>query len=297
MRRNNNPPNDDVIDRFLDYLHFREMSSKKDAASLRHFNKSGYVGAFQMGNMALQDAGLMNIGELVGETRQERTMNGSNWVGGEAARDAFLGNYDQQRLAARKLAERNHRSLKSTFKKQGITGEHDVAAYLAGAHLLGARSVREQLTGKNTGRKDANGTSIQNYVDGYYKWSEQPAWKAPAPAGPKAEPWQEVGAPPEGHVTNPEPEFVQPTMEQPVQQTQFAAGGSMGFSTYGNDINMFNEGGSHAANPAGGVTIGMGANGQPNTVQEREAMYKLDLGNGEKEKVIYANDDNISYEN
>ena len=113
-----------------------------------------------------------------------------------------------------------------------------------------------------------------------------------------------VAPAPTNHVVSPEPEFVNP-MSQPYQPQagpdkggQYAHGGNLGLTSYGaGEVNMFNEGGTHEDNPHGGIPVGMGANGQPNTVEQHEAMF--DLPNKEtkkREKFIYASKKRISYE-
>lgn len=54
------------------------------------------------------------------------------------------------------------------------------------------------------------------------------------------------------------------------EQNQLKLGGNLTNQNTMNDINMFNEGGTHESNPMGGIPQGMGENGQPNTVEEGE---------------------------
>ena len=69
-----------------------------------------------------------------------------------------------------------------------------------------------------------------------------------------------------------------------------AMGGSVGGTTYTDkEANVFGTGGSHEQNPHGGVPIGTGANGKPNTVEEGEVSYNFKSG-----KFIFSN--RINYE-
>jgi hypothetical protein len=53
---------------------------------------------------------------------------------------------------------------------------------------------------------------------------------------------------------------------------------------YRRNFNSYNSGGRHEQNPLGGVPIGMGANGKPNTVEQGEAAYNFKAG-----KFIFSN--------
>ena len=52
----------------------------------------------------------------------------------------------------------------------------------------------------------------------------------------------------------------------------------------GGELNSFNNGGTHAQNPLGGIPQGIGANGKPNLVEEGETSADLDKG-----KYIFSN--------
>lgn len=55
-------------------------------------------------------------------------------------------------------------------------------------------------------------------------------------------------------------------------QLGYAYGGFLDSS----DLNTFNEGGTHEANPYGGIPFGMGSNGKMNTVEEGEVSVDID---------------------
>lgn len=66
-------------------------------------------------------------------------------------------------------------------------------------------------------------------------------------------------------------------MMRPPETNQKAMGGLQG-STTQDGFNAFNGGGSHEQNPNGGIPVGVGSNGKPNTVEENETSFKLDSG-------------------
>ena len=49
-------------------------------------------------------------------------------------------------------------------------------------------------------------------------------------------------------------------------------------SNENNKLNSFNGGGTHEQNPLGGIPLGTGSNGKPNTVEEKETIFKLSDG-------------------
>ena len=62
----------------------------------------------------------------------------------------------------------------------------------------------------------------------------------------------------------------------------FALGGNMNES-YNSDFDSFKVGGSHNENPLGGIPMGMGKNGQMNTVEEGETSFMIN-----KQKFIFS---------
>ena len=61
-------------------------------------------------------------------------------------------------------------------------------------------------------------------------------------------------------------------------QNVSAYGGSLRQSLYGREFNSFNEGGTHEANPNGGIPLGVGDNGKQNTVEQGESSYNFKSG-------------------
>lgn len=62
----------------------------------------------------------------------------------------------------------------------------------------------------------------------------------------------------------------------------FSNGGNMN-ETYNSDFDTFDVGGSHSENPLGGIPMGMGQNGQMNTVEEGETSFMIN-----KQKFIFS---------
>ena len=65
---------------------------------------------------------------------------------------------------------------------------------------------------------------------------------------------------------------------------QKAMGGNLNVEARTGETNVYGTGGTHEANPYGGVKIGMGQNGLPNTVEEDEVSHNFDDG-----KYIFSN--------
>ena len=68
-----------------------------------------------------------------------------------------------------------------------------------------------------------------------------------------------------------------------------ALGGMVPSNTGETDLVEYNGGGSHEQNPLGGIPIGMGANGKPNTVEHGEASYKFKNKEGKYDNYIFSN--------
>jgi len=81
--------------------------------------------------------------------------------------------------------------------------------------------------------------------------------------------------------------FKQLRAEEETEVNQSAYGGYSNSNQYenGGNLNEFNEGGTHEENPLGGIPVGMGTNGKPNTVEEGESSYKFKDGS----KYIFSN--------
>lgn len=118
-----------------------------------------YLGKYQMGSAALEDAGLLRAGSYDREGASA-WKNDKNWVGVSGHRE-FLNSPSIQDRAFKRYTMRN----KSALMKAGIinknTDSGTVAGYLAASHLLGAQSI---IDGKITS-VDGFGTRGTEYFN------------------------------------------------------------------------------------------------------------------------------------
>ena len=147
-----------------DFLHqLGEMESEMNPAAR---NPYGYIGLFQFGEAALQDAGYYN-----GDTTQANNWNGT-WSGrgGATSLNAFLSNPDLQVQAIvayqNQLLSQIHQygldaSIGRTIDGVPIT----MSGLLAGAHLVGIANLQRFVnSGGATVPRDGNGVSVTTYI-------------------------------------------------------------------------------------------------------------------------------------
>jgi hypothetical protein len=142
-----------------------EIRQKEDSNIYNHKNEYGYMGAYQMRKLALQDAGFQDI-------------NG-NWTAlaqslGVHSDDTFLSNHTVQDIAFIRYTERNYGALHSfgTLKYVGKIANGTKITFsglLAGAHLVGAMTLTDYLKQyfANEGPSlpaDANHTTAADYL-------------------------------------------------------------------------------------------------------------------------------------
>lgn len=144
-----------------------DLGTRESAGNYKAFNKFGYAGKYQMGEMALVDCGYYK--------KSSKKYN-NDWTGEflgvdgvKSIRD-FLNNAEAQENAIKAYMKKQWRYLKAfgahKYVGNNINGYKITAAsLLAGAHLKGVGSVLNYLcsNGKNIG-KDAFGTSIEEYM-------------------------------------------------------------------------------------------------------------------------------------
>ena len=147
---------------FLNDLGMRESSGDYTA-----FNKYGYLGKYQMGEMALVDCGYY---------KKDNKKYNNDWSGEFLGKDGiysiqdFLNNKQAQENAQKIFKKKQWTYLKSAgadkYCGKFINGfEITPSALLAAAHLKGVGPVLEYL--KSNGQensKDAFGTSVENYM-------------------------------------------------------------------------------------------------------------------------------------
>ena len=150
------------LQQFLDALGAQESSGNYKA-----FNKYGYAGKYQMGEMALVDCGYY---------KKDSKIYNNDWAGSFTGKDGvysikdFLNSPQAQENAQIIFKKKQWNYLKAVgadkYIGRVINGyKITPSGLLAGAHLKGAGSVISYLKsdGKSIG-KDAFGTSVESYM-------------------------------------------------------------------------------------------------------------------------------------
>lgn len=144
-----------------------DLGARESCGNYKAFNKYGYAGKYQMGEMALVDAGYY---------RKTSCIYNNDWKGCFVGKDGvysiqdFLNNPKAQENAQLIYKKRQWRYLKAVgadkYLGKTINGYMITASgLLAGAHLKGAGSVAKYL--KSDGKlieKDGFGTTVENYM-------------------------------------------------------------------------------------------------------------------------------------
>jgi len=147
-----------------------DLGARESGGNYKAFNKYGYAGKYQMGEMALVDAGYY--------VKQSRKYN-NDWSGKFMGKDGiysiqdFLNNPQAQENAQIIFKKKQWGYLKALgadkYCGQMINGYRITpSGLLAGAHLKGAGSVIIYL--KSCGKtieKDAFGTSVESYIKNF----------------------------------------------------------------------------------------------------------------------------------
>ncbi len=144
-----------------------DLGARESGGNYKAFNKYGYAGKYQMGEMALVDAGYY--------TKSNKIYN-NDWKGNFTGKDGvnsiqeFLNNPKAQENAQIIFKKKQWGYLKALgadkYINKIINGyKITPSGLLAGAHLKGAGSVIKYL--KSNGQvneKDAFGTSVETYI-------------------------------------------------------------------------------------------------------------------------------------
>ena len=147
---------------FLKALGYRESGGKYNIE-----NSYGYLGKYQMGEMALQDAGYY---------KGDSTPRKNDWIGewtgkdGVWSKEDFLNNPQAQENAIREFHRKVWKYIKALdldrYVGRTVGGIYITeSGLLGGAHLVGVRSLAEFL--KSEGKeipKDGFGTPITEYI-------------------------------------------------------------------------------------------------------------------------------------
>lgn len=147
-----------------------DLGARESGGDYMAFNRYGYAGKYQMGEMALIDCGYYK--------KPSKKYN-NDWSGIFIGKDGvnsiqdFLNNPTAQENAQIIFKKKQWNYLKAVgadkYLGQNINGYIITASgLLAGAHLKGVGSVINYLKsgGKNVG-KDAFGTSVENYIKNF----------------------------------------------------------------------------------------------------------------------------------
>ena len=144
-----------------------DLGGRESGGNYKAFNKYGYAGKYQMGEMAMTDVGYY--------IKQSRVYN-NDWKGKFTGKDGifsledFLNNPTVQENAQILFMKKQWSYLKSLgahkYAGQNINGYTITpSGLLAGAHLKGAGSVIKYLkSGGNIAEKDAFGTTVESYM-------------------------------------------------------------------------------------------------------------------------------------
>ena len=144
-----------------------ELGNRESAGNYKAFNKFGYAGKYQMGEMALVDCGYY--------IKKTRCYN-NDWTGKFTEKDGissiqdFLAKPCVQENAIRIYMKKQWGYLKAIgadkFLGKLFNGyEITASGLLAGAHLKGAGTVIKYLkSGGSFNPKDGFGTSVEEYL-------------------------------------------------------------------------------------------------------------------------------------
>lgn len=144
-----------------------DLGARESGGNYRAFNRYGYAGKYQMGEMALIDCGYY---------KKPSGNYNNDWSGEFLGKDGvfsiqdFLNNPSAQENAQIIFKKKQWGYLKALgahkYLGQIINGyEITASGLLAGAHLKGAGAVISYLkSGGKNNSKDAFGTSVESYI-------------------------------------------------------------------------------------------------------------------------------------
>lgn len=163
LPKDGSPKTFDEWSAYLNVLGKRESSDKWDAV-----NQFGYLGRYQMGLAALEDAGMVKSGTYKkaikdGMKNPNRLLDDPSVWNIKGGKDAFLGNPDVQNQAVKKYTDRNESALKGLGVLGEKTSPKDRLGYLMAAHLVGVGGAKDLK--KGVVRSDANNTTALEYFE------------------------------------------------------------------------------------------------------------------------------------
>ena len=183
-------------------------------------NKLGYLGKYQMGAAALEDAGLLKPGASKQGNQKEVLSNPDNWTI-KGGRSAFLNKPDVQEDAMKKYTDRQLRALREKKLITDASTPEDIAGKLAASHLIGVAG----LQARGMGGQDANKVTAGESYDLAAGSQRAPAAKPFAPPLPPSgfmpgqappPPFDRGDAIPQAQAPWQLPKSSIPTIQQPV---------------------------------------------------------------------------------
>lgn len=143
----------------FNYESYKEALGKRESGSdYSAVNRSGYLGKYQMGVMALETEGLMKPGTSKKGQSKAIVYNPKNWTIDGGA-EAFLSNPELQERTMKKYTERNRKTLKRIGLITEKSDSATVSGLLAASHLLGPGDVKK----KGLDGQDGFGTTGREY--------------------------------------------------------------------------------------------------------------------------------------
>ncbi|MFT3950864.1 MAG: RHS repeat-associated core domain-containing protein [Oscillospiraceae bacterium] len=151
---------------FIDIIGFRSflnaLSISESSGNYKAKNEYGYLGRYQMGNLSLQEAELMD--------------SSGSWTSyanglGIFCEDDFLNSKPVQNLAIAKAMAKSWSyivsyGLDKYIGKTKFNVTITESGLLAAAHLIGAKGLKDALKNNND-TADANGTTVSKYLSLY----------------------------------------------------------------------------------------------------------------------------------
>jgi hypothetical protein len=137
----------------------QKIGMRESTNNYKAVNDFGYVGKYQMGSMALQDAGLVKRG-----TKQsKKSMEDANNWNLKGGLNEFLNNPELQEKTMYDYTKRNMSTLKRIGVLNKESSAEDIAGALGVSHLLGPGGAKELIINKKE-NKDAYGTGGSEYL-------------------------------------------------------------------------------------------------------------------------------------
>ena len=145
------------MDSYANVLGKRESGNKYGTV-----NSLGFLGRYQFGKEALEDAGLLKPGASKLGSNKSVLSNPDNWTipGGQ---EAFLKDNALQDQTFADFTKNNYKTLQKKGVINENTSSEDVSGYLMGAHLKGVGGVSKYVL-QGQDNADAYGTRVSDYV-------------------------------------------------------------------------------------------------------------------------------------